>query len=105
LFPLSVLADESNSCHEVFGSISIWNGHPPSIRIMSVDGVEMFGIPEEGEEPVNGAIPSELYKLLISSDSAVKGVFCIKGLGTYASVPYSKRKIEFVNVVKYKASF
>ena len=96
-----VSANESaDSCKNIRGTLSLWNGWAPYFRIEPDDKSVMYGIPEAGEEIEPGSIPDLLYKKVIS-DYHVTGVFCIQLTGDKRKVPYDKEPIIMVHIIKY----
>ncbi len=91
----------AKGCSNISGELTLWNGHPPSLRITLSDTDLVYGISEAGEEPTVGAIPSELYSQILKGENRIKGNFCIEKLGKFTQVPYSKNKIEYINIKSY----
>lgn len=88
-------------CKTIEGEIHFWNGWPPAVRIESKDKKHVFGIETNDEVTQSDYMPESLLKLL-QENGAMTGSFCVKLTGSETTVPYDKRKIKYVKVVRYK---
>lgn len=100
-------SEPAASCKNVKGTLSLWNGWPPGLRIETDDKVSVYGVvegnSEEGGEDQTGAIPEQLLKK-VQSDFHVKGIFCIDPTGDVSKVPYDNRPIIMVIISKFEVS-
>ena len=77
------------SCFEIVGTLQVYNGWPPVLRIESKTKRKLYGIGPVDRE----LIPNNVTKVL---PSKVEGEFEVCPFNETISVPYDERKIEMV---------
>ncbi len=87
-------------CKNVNGTLALWNGWPPSLRIESEDNANVYGVPEPTEEDVAAVIPEPLLDK-VRSEGKVKGIFCIELTGDIQKVPYDNRPIIMATISSF----
>lgn len=105
IVPLLLLLGSAYShakdCTNVVGELTLWNGHPPFLRITLWRSNEVFGVLQAGEEPAPGAIPSTLYAQVLEGSHRVNGKFCIEKLGKFTKVPNRNNDIEYIKIKNF----
>lgn len=86
-------------CRNITGTLRVWNGWPPPLRIETSDGV-IYGVPEEmgGHKQV----PAALLKRISSGETAIPGTYTVCPVGKTARVPYDEREIVLVSISAYE---
>ena len=104
LFVSPVIAEDSKclksplvkgACFKLVGTLNVYNGWPPSLRIEPKSKGKLYGIgPEENE-----LIPAKIARIL---PSEVEGEFEVCPFNETLSVPYDERKIEMICIQDVK---
>lgn len=86
-------------CQNITGTLRVWNGWPPPLRIEASDGV-VYGVPEEmgGDNQV----PAALLERIKSGETAIAGTYTVCPVGKTAWVPYDEREILLVSISAYE---
>ena len=104
LFTSSATAQESQcqkspivngACFKVVGTLELYNGWPPALRIEPKTKGKLYGIGPKDRE----LIPNNIAKVL---PSKVEGEFEVCPFNETTSVPYDERKIEMVCIQKVR---
>ncbi|WP_194867242.1 hypothetical protein [Pseudoalteromonas sp. PPB1] len=91
----------ANPCKTVSGTLSVWNGHPPSLRLSDTSDGNLYGVEEAGEGPRKEALPPGLYERFLSGENHVIGTFCLEILEDKYSLVYDSSEIRLVRIRLY----
>ncbi|ALU42021.1 hypothetical protein AT705_03170 [Pseudoalteromonas rubra] len=92
---------EANPCKNVSGTLSVWNGHPPSLRISGTADGNIYGVEEAGEGPSPEALPTGLYARILSGENHITATFCLDILKENRRVVYEGTEIRLMRITSY----
>lgn len=96
IYTCPLLAVAANiECVIVNGEFKIWNGWPPTLRLVSAKQDTIYGVADTTKIP-------DPIKQMIKDNLPIKGQFCLSKTGVTVTVPYQKQPIVLVDIVDYE---